>query len=236
MNTEDRRHYSVHGRRLRPHDALSTPVELGRRLRDHGLPAPGEEADAHHLSRARALREALRSAMRHDPAGTGAEARRDQVAPAARGDDGDDARARTAAQGRDGDGTGARVRDSGADRDANLRDESGQGRGGQGQGGQGQGGTPLGFPFDVRIRPSGGSEPVLSADPVTTALGRIVLASLTATAEGTWHRLKVCPAADCQWLFYDTSRTGRARWCSPRLCGNRMKIRVYRRRHPEERP
>lgn len=87
----------------------------------------------------------------------------------------------------------------------------------------------LDFPLAVKLT-AGGAEPVVSGDPVTTALARIVVAAVTATADGTWQRLKMCPAPDCQWVFYDRSRPGRARWCSPRLCGNRMKTQAYRRR------
>lgn len=60
--------------------------------------------------------------------------------------------------------------------------------------------------------------------------------AVTATADGSWRRLRMCPAPDCQWVFYDRSRPGRARWCSPRLCGNRMKTQAYRRRGPAETP
>ncbi|WP_425288558.1 CGNR zinc finger domain-containing protein [Streptomyces melanosporofaciens] len=37
----------------------------------------------------------------------------------------------------------------------------------------------------------------------------------------------MCPP-DCQWVHYDNSRPGRARWCSPQLCGNRTKTQAYR--------
>ncbi len=63
-----------------------------------------------------------------------------------------------------------------------------------------------------------------------TALAHIVMSALTATVKGTWHRLRMCPAPDCQWVFYDNSRPGRAKWRSPQLCGNRAKTQAYRRR------
>ncbi|WP_413803809.1 CGNR zinc finger domain-containing protein [Streptomyces iranensis] len=56
------------------------------------------------------------------------------------------------------------------------------------------------------------------------------MSALTATVKGTWHRLRMCPAPDCQWVFYDNSRPGRAKWRSPQLCGNRAKTQAYRRR------
>ncbi|HZD00682.1 MAG TPA: ABATE domain-containing protein [Actinomycetes bacterium] len=44
--------------------------------------------------------------------------------------------------------------------------------------------------------------------------------------EGELSRIKECPGAgDCGWLFYDTSRNGRRRWCSMEGCGSRVKTR-----------
>ncbi|MFI0352276.1 CGNR zinc finger domain-containing protein [Actinomadura sp. 9N407] len=88
---------------------------------------------------------------------------------------------------------------------------------------------PLDFSFGVTVSASGAGL-VSPGDPVTAALARIVIAAVTATADGTWRRLRMCPAQDCQWVFYDRSRPGKARWCSPQLCGNRMKTQAYRRR------
>jgi predicted RNA-binding Zn ribbon-like protein len=50
-------------------------------------------------------------------------------------------------------------------------------------------------------------------------------------ARGDWPRVKLCVAPDCHWAFYDTSRSGRGRWCSMEVCGNRHKTRTYRERH-----
>ncbi|MGK9168199.1 CGNR zinc finger domain-containing protein [Inquilinus limosus] len=36
------------------------------------------------------------------------------------------------------------------------------------------------------------------------------------------ERLRSCPR--CGWLFVDTSRGGKRRWCSMRTCGNREKV------------
>jgi predicted RNA-binding Zn ribbon-like protein len=49
---------------------------------------------------------------------------------------------------------------------------------------------------------------------------------------GRLGRIRECPGADgCGWLFYDTSRNGKRRWCSMDGCGNRSKgRRHYRRR------
>jgi predicted RNA-binding Zn ribbon-like protein len=40
------------------------------------------------------------------------------------------------------------------------------------------------------------------------------------------ERLRSCPR--CGWLFVDTSRGGRRRWCSMRTCGNREKVSRHR--------
>ena len=32
-------------------------------------------------------------------------------------------------------------------------------------------------------------------------------------SNGTWERLKVCPADDCQWAFYDESKNRSGTWC-----------------------
>jgi predicted RNA-binding Zn ribbon-like protein len=55
-------------------------------------------------------------------------------------------------------------------------------------------------------------------------------ADLLATAR--LERIRECPGVDgCGWLFYDTSRNGKRRWCSMEACGNRSKGRRHYRRH-----
>jgi predicted RNA-binding Zn ribbon-like protein len=43
-------------------------------------------------------------------------------------------------------------------------------------------------------------------------------------------RVKVCASASCRWLFLDSSKNGRRRWCDMKSCGNREKALRYRRR------
>jgi predicted RNA-binding Zn ribbon-like protein len=69
------------------------------------------------------------------------------------------------------------------------------------------------------------------AGGVAGALGRILAVVAAAQADGTWPRLKACPADDCQWAFYDKSRNRSAVWCSMEVCGNRAKVRSFRERH-----
>lgn len=70
-----------------------------------------------------------------------------------------------------------------------------------------------------------------AAPGVDGALGRLLAIVSAAIDDGTWQRLKVCPADTCLWAFYDASRNRSAVWCDMRVCGNRAKVRGYRERH-----
>ena len=39
------------------------------------------------------------------------------------------------------------------------------------------------------------------------------------------RHVKACPGTDCGWLFFD--RSGRRRWCTMEVCGNRAKARRH---------
>jgi predicted RNA-binding Zn ribbon-like protein len=43
-------------------------------------------------------------------------------------------------------------------------------------------------------------------------------------------RTRVCPGSACGWLFFDTSRGGKRRWCDMATCGNASKSRRHYRR------
>lgn len=45
--------------------------------------------------------------------------------------------------------------------------------------------------------------------------------------EGPGAPVRKCARADCVLYFYDTSRTGRRRWCSMAVCGNRSKVAAF---------
>lgn len=75
---------------------------------------------------------------------------------------------------------------------------------------------------DTTVRPR--------AEGVTGALGELLARVHRARAEGSWERLKACPADDCLWAFYDRSRNRSRRWCEMEVCGNRSKVRSYRER------
>ena len=86
---------------------------------------------------------------------------------------------------------------------------------------------------EVRFGPDG----VACAHParggVDGALGRMLAIVAHAQSDGTWERLKSCPADDCRWAFYDRSRNRSAVWCNMAICGNRAKVRSYRERHAD---
>jgi predicted RNA-binding Zn ribbon-like protein len=63
-----------------------------------------------------------------------------------------------------------------------------------------------------------------------TAVARIVAIVYEAMVNGTWERLKACPADDCHWAFYDQSKNRSGTWCDMAVCGNRAKVRTYRER------
>jgi predicted RNA-binding Zn ribbon-like protein len=59
-------------------------------------------------------------------------------------------------------------------------------------------------------------------------VSRLLAIIARAQVEGTWERLKICPADDCRWAFYDFSRNRSRTWCDMKVCGNRAKARTYR--------
>lgn len=77
-----------------------------------------------------------------------------------------------------------------------------------------------------------GTRPCLvpTATGVRAGLARLLVALIEAQTAGTWTRLKLCGADDCQWAYYDTSKNRSRLWCSMEVCGNRQKTRAYRAR------
>jgi predicted RNA-binding Zn ribbon-like protein len=64
--------------------------------------------------------------------------------------------------------------------------------------------------------------------PLRRALGLLADAGARAVATGDLDRLRTCANEDCRWAFYDTSRSGRRKWCDMASCGNRAKARRHR--------
>jgi predicted RNA-binding Zn ribbon-like protein len=67
-------------------------------------------------------------------------------------------------------------------------------------------------------------------DPVDGAIARLAEAIARELIQGEAARLRVCENDQCRWVFKDTSRTGKRKWCSMRSCGNRAKVARHRAR------
>jgi predicted RNA-binding Zn ribbon-like protein len=44
-------------------------------------------------------------------------------------------------------------------------------------------------------------------------------------------RVRACAAGDCGWWFVDDTKNRSRRWCDMKLCGNREKLRRFRKKH-----
>ena len=86
-------------------------------------------------------------------------------------------------------------------------------------------------PLRVRVGISPGLEPE-DASGIDAAIGRFLAIIYEAVTMGTWQHLKVCRNDTCRWAFCDSSRNHSGAWCTMAICGNRMKGRAFRRRHP----
>ncbi len=67
-------------------------------------------------------------------------------------------------------------------------------------------------------------------DPVDGAMARLAESIARELIQGDTSRLRVCENPQCRWVFKDTSRTGKRKWCSMRSCGNRAKVARHRAR------
>jgi predicted RNA-binding Zn ribbon-like protein len=67
-------------------------------------------------------------------------------------------------------------------------------------------------------------------DMQAAILGPITLSALTLLMEKDLSRTKRCAGLECGWLFFDTTKNSRRRWCEMRVCGNRAKVRAARAR------
>lgn len=62
------------------------------------------------------------------------------------------------------------------------------------------------------------------------AVGQVLAACVRLAVLGHWERVKICPADNCRWAFFDHSRNRSRTWCSMQVCGNRTKARIWRER------
>jgi predicted RNA-binding Zn ribbon-like protein len=73
------------------------------------------------------------------------------------------------------------------------------------------------------------------AKPLEMPLRLVVRSAVELLTSGDLGRVKACPGEHCGWLFVDTSKSGRRRWCAMSDCGNLDKVRRFRERR-EGRP
>jgi predicted RNA-binding Zn ribbon-like protein len=82
----------------------------------------------------------------------------------------------------------------------------------------------------VHMDEQGTARLAAAGEGVRALFGRILGAMARAQEDGSWRRLKACPASDCHWAFFDRSRNSSRTWCAMGVCGNRAKTRAYRAR------
>ncbi|WP_428407235.1 CGNR zinc finger domain-containing protein [Hyphococcus sp.] len=66
------------------------------------------------------------------------------------------------------------------------------------------------------------------APALERALRLIVEAAEDLLLNGRLDRLHACGGENCDWIFVDTSKNGRRRWCDMATCGNDAKVKKFR--------
>lgn len=56
-------------------------------------------------------------------------------------------------------------------------------------------------------------------------IGRLAVQAASLLTSPDLARLKICATLACDWLFLDTSKNGRRRWCQMNICGSREKAK-----------
>jgi predicted RNA-binding Zn ribbon-like protein len=67
-------------------------------------------------------------------------------------------------------------------------------------------------------------------DSLDGALARIAERLAREISGDRADRLRICDNDTCRWVFFDSSPTGRRRWCDMATCGNRAKAARHRAR------
>jgi predicted RNA-binding Zn ribbon-like protein len=58
----------------------------------------------------------------------------------------------------------------------------------------------------------------------------VALSAADVLTSGDLSRLRQCGGEECGWMFLDTSRNRSRQWCDMKDCGNRAKVRRFRKR------
>lgn len=69
-------------------------------------------------------------------------------------------------------------------------------------------------------------------DDGSSIIGPVTVSAIALLGSESAKRVKQCAGEDCGWLFLDTSKNGNRRWCDMQVCGNRAKLRAFRKRQP----
>lgn len=77
-----------------------------------------------------------------------------------------------------------------------------------------------------RLTAAGAQTP--STITVSGALSTLARDTIDLLSGPLGHRVRVCAAPDCAYLFVDASRPGTRRWCSMQRCGNLAKVHTHR--------
>ena len=64
--------------------------------------------------------------------------------------------------------------------------------------------------------------------PVAAVLGPLALSAVDVVMRAERRRIKQCGGDHCGWLFIDTTKNNRRRWCEMEVCGNRAKQKRLR--------
>ena len=67
-----------------------------------------------------------------------------------------------------------------------------------------------------------------SVHPTERILAEVAYAAGELLTSDALRRVRQCSNPNCSWLFVDTSRAGRRRWCDMKVCGNRAKVHRFR--------
>ncbi len=65
-------------------------------------------------------------------------------------------------------------------------------------------------------------------DDLSRIIWPIALSALELLTSEEIKNVRQCPG--CGWLFLDTSKNKRRRWCDMRACGNRAKVKRHRKK------
>jgi predicted RNA-binding Zn ribbon-like protein len=84
--------------------------------------------------------------------------------------------------------------------------------------------------FILVCGPGGALDHRHEGDEIEDVLARLAERIARQVISPDADRLRICDSETCSWVFYDSSRTGRRRWCDMNTCGNRAKAARHRAR------